>query len=250
MTTTTRRYSTPSSSPKPFSWSYSKLKNYETCPKRHWHIDLKKEFREDSEQMKWGNAVHAALAQRIARGPESGKLPEGMGIYEPWAQRIFMFPVRGQEMDVSRLPGTKVMVEQEWAINADFAPCEWFGRDAWFRAKADVVWLNGPLGGVVDWKTGKIVEDSVQLMLTAAAMFAHYPQLQIVRSSFVWLAEDAQTDKDIKREEVATMWSNLWSRITALREAHEQTSYPPTPSFLCRRFCPVRQCPHHGEDNR
>jgi spore coat polysaccharide biosynthesis protein SpsF (cytidylyltransferase family) len=45
--------------PKPFAWSYSKLKNYEVCPKRHWHVDVKKDFKEaESEALKQGNLVH------------------------------------------------------------------------------------------------------------------------------------------------------------------------------------------------
>ena len=62
--------------PKPFSWSYSRLKNFETCPKRHWHVDINKDAKEeDSEQLQWGNAVHKALADRIAKGTS---LPIGM----------------------------------------------------------------------------------------------------------------------------------------------------------------------------
>ena len=29
---------------KPFSWSYSRLKNYEACPKKHYHLDIKKDL--------------------------------------------------------------------------------------------------------------------------------------------------------------------------------------------------------------
>ena len=32
--------------PKAFSWSYTKLKNYETCPKRHFHYDVRKDIKE------------------------------------------------------------------------------------------------------------------------------------------------------------------------------------------------------------
>jgi hypothetical protein len=103
-------------------------------------------------------------------------------------------------------------------------------RDAWYRAKVDVMWRLGPVAGIIDWKTGKVVEDSVQLMLAAAAAFAHYPELQVIRSTFAWLKEDATTDADIKREELPALWSSLWDRIELLRHAHETMSYPPTPN--------------------
>ena len=42
--------------PKPFAWSYSRLKNFEVCPKRHFHVDIAKDFREEEgESLVWGN---------------------------------------------------------------------------------------------------------------------------------------------------------------------------------------------------
>ena len=53
--------------PKAFAWSYSRLKNFESCPKRHYHVDVVKDVREEeSEQLKWGNALHDAFAKRQA----------------------------------------------------------------------------------------------------------------------------------------------------------------------------------------
>ena len=52
---------------KPFSWSYSRVKNYRSCPLKHYHVDIKKDYKEDeSEILTWGNEVHGALAKRLA----------------------------------------------------------------------------------------------------------------------------------------------------------------------------------------
>lgn len=228
---------------KPFSWSFSRLKNYETCPKRSWHLDIKRDVVEpESEQLMWGNTVHKALAERVAKGTP---LPAGMKEYEPWVERIFTF--KGK--DVRSLPGLEVLVEQKWAITKDFEACGYFDKvkQPWLRVVCDVGWIVGPVASISDYKTGKIVEDSVQLTLTAAVMFAHYPQLQVIRSTFAWLKEDAETSIDIRRDEIPRFWGNMHGRIEQLREAHEQLLYPPTPNRLCRRWCPVKQCPHNGE---
>ena len=51
---------------KAFAFSYSRIKNFEACPKRHLEVDLKKTFKEaDSDQLTWGNAVHKALELRV-----------------------------------------------------------------------------------------------------------------------------------------------------------------------------------------
>lgn len=216
---------------KPFAWSYSKLKNYETCPKRHWHIDVAKDVREEeSEALMWGNEVHAALARRLDKNTP---LPPPMQMYEPWCERILA------------TPGT-LLVEQKLAITADFGACTFFDKAAWFRAIGDVIKIAGPVAMIMDWKTGKIVEDSVQLALAAGCVFAHHPEVQRVRSEFIWLKEDASTRVDLKREEMPKIWRDLWPRIEALKQAHETVTYPPKPGSLCARWCPVRQCPHNG----
>ena len=72
---------------KPFAWSYSKLKNFEVCPKRHYNVDVIKAFKEEEgEALQWGNAVHKALADRC--GPNHTPLPKTMQGYEKWAARV------------------------------------------------------------------------------------------------------------------------------------------------------------------
>jgi hypothetical protein len=231
---------------KPFAWSYSKLKNFETCPKRHWHVDINKDVKEEEgEALLWGNEVHKALANRIAK---NAALPAGMDKFERWVQKV----VTGQGN-----PGVQVLVEQQLAINKDFGKTGWFPSDAkragtgdpWYRGIGDVIKIVGPVALIVDWKTGKILEDSQQLALMAACVFAHYPEVQKVRSLFVWLKDDAETKEDFHRNDMAAMWKHLWPRIEALKHAHDTTTYPAKPGPLCRRYCPVTACPHHGESS-
>lgn len=219
---------------KPFSWSYSKLKNYESCPKRHYHIDVARDVKEeDSEQLKWGNSVHSALAARIAKGTP---LPSGMN-YEHWCSRILASP------------STILLVEQKLAIKKDFTATTWYGDDAWYRGIGDVVKINGRVALIIDWKTGKILEDSVQLALMAACVFAHYPDIVRVRSEFVWLKEDATTSEVFAREHMVNLWKGLWPRIESLEQAAVTVSYAPRPGRLCRAWCPVKACPHWGESH-
>lgn len=217
---------------KAFSWSYSRLKNFETCPKKHWHVDIQKDVPvEQSEQLDYGNAVHKWLAEFISEGKP---LPQhAQADLQEWGDWI------------RDMPGKK-LVEQQLAIDENFGKCEWFGKQAWFRGVADVVVLNGPVALIVDWKTGKIVEDSQQLALTAACVFAHFPEVQKLASVFVWLKEDAKTTATYTRAEMPAMWNNLWPRIQNLKQAHDMTNYPPKPGGLCKRYCPVVKCPHHG----
>ena len=218
--------------PKPFAWSYSRLKNFESCPKRHWHLDIQKDIKEEEgEALLWGNVVHKALADRVAK---SVPLPKAMADYEKWAERILT-------------GGGNILVEQKLAITKDFAATSWFGDTAWYRGIGDVIKIVGPVALIVDYKTGKILEDGSQLALMAACVFAHHADVKKVRSEFVWLKEDATTRADFTRDDMTRVWRNLWPRIEALEHAHNTITYPPKPGALCRRWCPVNTCPHHGE---
>jgi hypothetical protein len=229
MTTVT----TTRSKPKPFAWSYSRLKNYESCPKRHWHIDIAKDAKEsESESLLYGNAVHDALANRV--GPGRTPLPEPFKNLEPWADRIL------------KTDG-KILVEQQLAITKDYAATTWFGSDAWYRGIADVLKIVGPVALAVDWKTGKILEDGVQLALMAQCVFAHHPEVQKIRTEFIWLKEDATTRADFSREDMVRVWAGVLPRVQVLENAYAMTNFPPKPGSLCRRWCPVTQCPHQGQ---
>jgi hypothetical protein len=235
--TTTYRGSTI----KPFSWSYSRLKNYESCPKKHYHLDVLKDVREEeSEQLMFGNVLHKALADFIAK---KVALPKPFAAYEKDVDAVFTF--KGK--DVRVIADINILVEQKLAISADFGPVDWFAKDAWFRGIGDVIWIVGPIAFIADWKTGKVLEDSQQLALMAACVFAHHPEVQVVRSEFVWLREDATTTQDFKREDMPNMWSNLWTRIKNLEHAYLTTTYPAKPGGLCKRWCPVSSCPHNGQ---
>jgi hypothetical protein len=170
-------------------------------------------------------------------------LPEPMRGYEKWAARVVT-------------PPGIVLVEQQLAIDENFAPTQWFANDAkragqgepWYRSITDVLKINGKVALAIDWKTGKIIDDAPQLALAAACIFAHHPEIQKVRCEFIWLKEDASTRQDFTRNEMADIWKGLWPRIEALKRAYETLDYPPKPGFLCRRYCPVATCPHHGEE--
>lgn len=218
--------------PKSFAWSYSKLKNFETCPKRYYNVDVAKLVKEEeSEQLAYGNTLHKVIAEAIAG---KAKLPDHFRHLQGWVDKV------------TAGGNAKILVEQQLAIRADFTATEWFGKDAWYRGIADVIKIVGPVAVVLDWKTGKILDDGVQLALMAQCVFAHHPEIQKIRTEFVWLKEDATTRADFAREDMVKVWAGLLPRVQTLEQAHKAAEFPPKPGFLCRKWCPVESCPHHG----
>lgn len=223
--------------PKKFSWSWSRLKNYRTCPKKHYHVDLAKDFKEEpSETLDWGDKVHKALALRIAKGTP---LPRIMDHYESWPQRITGLKDQG----------FRLLVENKLAMSEKFRPTSFFDQETWFRGVLDVLALNEELGiGLsFDWKTGAIKPDYEQLALSAQLIFTHYPSITLVSTTYVWLGNDDQTTNRYEPTSLVNMWNNLWPEVKEMAEAHRTTTYPPKPSGICLRHCPVTSCPHFGK---
>jgi hypothetical protein len=222
---------------KKFAWSFSKLKNFETCPKRHLEIDILKNYREAEEPggpLDWGNRVHAALHATLGKGTP---LPPEMRDYQKYVDMV------------GKLPG-KLFVEQKYAITVDFGPTQYFAPNVWYRGIGDVVKIAGTRGTILDWKTGAIKVDSVQLMLMAQCLFSHFPTIQRVHTGYIWLKDDATTVEVYDRRDMASSWVGLLDRVSQLEHAAATQSYPPKPSGLCIRHCPVESCPHYRKGAR
>jgi PD-(D/E)XK nuclease superfamily protein len=232
---TTDRHGSPVK--KPFFWSWSRLQAYETCPKQFYHQDIVKDVvRGSSPEQDWGNQVHAALAKRIMNAEP---LPAGMQHYEHWADKV----MQGWDR-------TKVVVncEQKLAITPGFQPCDYFDKHkpVWLRIVADVLKRADDVALLVDWKTGKRKDDLEQLLVSAAVVFAHYPEVQAIRSEFVWLQEDVTTSARVRRTDLPQVWQRMLPRVSRMEKALDLTEFPANPSGLCKRHCRVKSCPHYG----
>lgn len=220
-------------SAKPFSYSWSRLKNYETCPKKYYEVDVCKHYVEDTTELAWGNRVHDAFKVALTSGaPLPAEFP-----YQKWANSCLKW----------RSAGGTLLVEQKYALTRDLQASPYFGPAVWYRGIGDAVGIAPPVALVLDWKTGKPKVDSKQLMLLAACVFAFYPDVHEVESGFVWLKHDASTTEIYKRSQMADEWVGLLPRVAALEAATKNLEFPPRPGPLCRRYCPVTSCPFHGK---
>jgi hypothetical protein len=223
-----------------FSWSFSKLSNFETCAKKYYEYYVVKNVKDDStENIDWGNAVHDAMRDAIKEGKP---LPASMTPYQPWVERVKVGP-------------GDLLVEQKYALDQTLSPVPYFAPTVWYRGIADVARIHGPVALALDWKTGKPKEDSVQLKLMALCIFQHFPQVKVVRTEFVWLQLDpndpnATSKLIMRREDVPEFVTQLLPRVRKLQWATETMTYPPNPSGLCVRYCKVTSCPYHGKGNR
>ncbi len=225
-----------------FAGSYSRLKNFESCPKRHYNYDLApwdERIRDTgpSDALQEGIRVHEALAAALVG---LASLPAEMQEYQQYVDRIKM----GQG---------ELLVEKNLAFDAEFKACMYKSPKVFWRCKIDVIKHQDKVAVVWDWKTGKVKVEPDQLFLSAQAVFSHFPAIMLVQSSFVWLNEepdDAFTMVWYHRRDMAKGWAELMPRIDKMRVAYKIEEFPPKPSGLCKSYCGVTSCIYHGKGSR
>lgn len=225
-------------------WTWTKLDQFENCAFRHLKVDLDKQFSDDDRNrdvMDWGIKVHNALEKRLKNGTA---LPDDMLPFEEYAARV----LRG---------AGELLVEQKYSLKKDLTSCNYYSPVGWYRGKNDVVRVAPPYAMCADWKTGKRKVDkpgkpkNQQLLLGAQCVFSHHPDVQVVQSKFIWLAEGLEDDAVYTRQQVADEWANdLLPRVERYLNAAQTMTFLPQPGGLCKEYCPVKVCEFYKRGSR
>jgi hypothetical protein len=219
-------------------WTYSQLDSFENCPKKFYHLKVARDVVEPpTVHTEWGTRVHTALEDYVKDGTP---LPEGMTQWNGIAAKL------------KALPGEK-HTEIQFAIDANFQPCDWKG--SWSRGIADLLVIYKDKALVADYKTGKR-KPTEQLDLYANYVFHHYPQVNVVTTGFIWLKEKKVDwnsgrpgKQPIYRAEVPFVWAEFLPRVRKLESAYERDKWPAKTSGLCKAWCPVLSCEFNGRKN-
>lgn len=206
--------------------SYSAIKLYENCPLRYYRQRVVKDVVDQGgEASKHGERIHKFLEKRLA---ENAQLPQEAERYEPLCVSVEKIAKSGT-----------LYVEKELVLTDELKPTGWWDTDAWLRSKLDVLVVVGDTAVVMDWKTGKRRVDFFQMQLFAAQVFKHYPEVQMVKTSLVWL-KTMQMDTEIySRINANDLWQDILSRIQMIYKSADNDNWPAKPSGLCR-YCPAR----------
>jgi RecB family exonuclease len=139
-------------------------------------------------------------------------------------------------------PGQKFF-EHQMAVNKQLQPVDWFDKDVWIRSIADVLVVDGDTAYCLDYKTGKVKDNPTQLQLFAAMVMWHFPQVQTVKTSFIWLRFDETTNAKYERRFLDALWRALEPRFTKVQEVVDLGVFDTKPSGLCP-WCPAKGfCP-------
>lgn len=205
--------------------SYSSITLYENCPLRYYRQRILKDVVDGGgEASKHGERVHAFLENRL-KGTD---LPQEIINYEPLCKSVERIASNGE-----------LHIEKELVLNDNLTPTGWWDADAWLRSKLDVLVITGNDAVVMDWKTGKRKVDFFQMQIFAAQVFKHYPHVQRVKTSLVWLKTMEMDTEQYNRIDINAVWAEIMKRIQRIHTSLEHDNWPAKPSGLCR-FCPAR----------
>lgn len=221
---------------KPMALSYSRLSTFEQCPAKFDYLYVTKRVKdEDNIHTVFGSRVHEKLENAGKHGGVGVVLgdmhldPE-IAPFLPLVQRIL------------DQPGEKLF-EHQMALTVAREPCDWFAPEVWLRGIADVLIINGKTAAALDWKTGKVKNNPTQLMLFAAMVMSNMPQIDVVKTAFVWLQHNDITPATYTRAQLPTMWGQLLPRFHAVQESVDLGVFKTKPSGLCP-WCPAKGiCP-------
>ena len=215
------------------TWSYSSLTAFEQCPRRYAVVRIYKQVPDPPNAASThGNEVHKALELYVK---DRTQLPEKYAQYEPMVSKIVSSK------------GT-VHAEQRFALTRDLKPTTFFADDCWVRGVLDVTVVNAPKATVLDYKTGKPKNDIDQLKLFAGAVMAMEPEVETVRTGYLWLQYSIMDVETYARSDVDAIWGGFDSRVQRMELALKYDEFPPKPSGLCKNYCPVpkRICEFSG----
>lgn len=208
------------------SHSYSAIKLYENCPLRYYRQRILKDVVDDGgEASRYGERVHEYLESRLK---EATDLPQDIAHYEVLCQTVEQLANGGE-----------LHIEKELVLTEELKPTGWWEPDAWLRSKLDVLVLRGDTAYVMDWKTGRRNPDFFQLKLFAVQVLKHFPDVQHVKTSLVWLKQLQMDTEEYSREQSNEIWAEIMGKIRRIYSSLEHDKWPARPSGLCR-FCPAR----------
>ena len=218
------------------AWSYSSIKTFDQCPKKYYHLRIKKDFKdEDSTATIYGKELHTAAEDYISSGIP---IPPRFGFLSETLEAL------------KRIEGDKHCEIKLGIAKRDgkFAPCDFFAKDVWWRGIADLLIINEKTktAFLVDYKTSKNAKyaDTKQLDLLAGAVFVHFPQIVEVKSALLFVVCNDIVKKKHEFMMKSSYLNCMEPQLVRLEAAIKTNVWNPVSGPLCK-FCPVTECAHN-----
>ena len=219
-------------------WSFSSIKTFIQCPKKYYHLKVKKNYEENfaTEAILYGNEFHKA-AELYMKGEVSELDPR--------------FDYASEALQKLKGTSGEKLCEHKMGLTSNLEPCDFYDSNVWYRGIADLIILNRASGTakVLDYKTGRNTKyaDKGQLELMALCVFTHFPEIKVVKGGLLFVVCPAVISEIYTVERKPELWSKWMQEYGALEKAYNNGVWNPKPTGLCKAHCVVTECPHNGK---
>jgi len=224
------------------TWSYSRVNSFKQCPKKYYHLYIKKDVVDKGNAATfYGNKVHKAAEHYIQEGIE---LPRE---YKFMQRTLDAFnAIEGEKHCEIRFGVRRFFSAIRPAPDLLYEPCKFFDDDVWWRGIADLLIVNEDRAFIVDYKTSKNMNyaDTKQLDLLAGATFLHYPKVKKIKSALSFVVCNGFISKEHTADMYKSYMNVFDNELERIEVALEKDVWNPVESGLCG-FCPVVSCEHN-----
>jgi hypothetical protein len=230
------------------SYSFSKLETAEKCPWAYRKVYLERLPRAETEPLVIGKILHDLTARYLdrligARIQTDWSYAEGLTPKEAPADVFDIWPRFFNSFILPPLeaPG----VELKLAFTREWKPTEYFGDNAFFRMVADWTYRQGELVIVQDWKSNRVVPETVEKNLQLriygwGVRESRYPDATEILLRLHFLRYGAEREVLLLPEDLATVPDELEKRIAQIEAWQE---FEPTPGSFCGWCGVMAHCP-------
>lgn len=221
---------------KPIKHSHSGLNTFETCAHKFYRERVLRDIQStQGEAALWGDTVHKGIEDWL-QATDDTPLPAFLEEYIDLLAKV------------RTLSGTRY-IECQGAVRRDWTACDYDHPHVYFRGKIDLVLDRGDEALVLDWKTGKSRYGTKQQDgQYAALIFALWPDVQVVKTRWVYLVENKIVSSEFRRDQEAQLRALVDSPARQVEHAAKTGIWPRKSSGLCKKFCDVLDCPYNGRE--
>jgi len=224
-------------------YSFSKINTFLSCPKKYEfsYIEKIKTF-EKNLATERGSYIHS-LFENKTKGKDTVFNFDAMSEDDVHACddifRNYISSPKGAEY-FSGTCETKAEVGfGVKLVGKQLAPCSYYNKGAIFRGKIDHQIIHGDLIELLDFKTGKIsaFPAPLQLVMYSAWAFMKYPDINTVRTAFLYVEHLEEKEYIFHRKHFSTLVKKVVEKISQIEKA---TNFPKNESKLCE-YCDYRK---------
>jgi hypothetical protein len=207
-------------------WSYTKFSTFKQCPAKYFHVYIARDV--EKKPYDPGVTGHVHLEKYLKL--ETTSVPDEFQQALPILNNLLEFP--------------RLEVEHTIKLDPDYSPVPAESWEYHLMSIFDVIAaVDDETAAVIDWKTGKVRDYTLQQQVAAAVLLSARPALQEIRYRNVFVHRGHSNGRSYYRQDCDKLVRRIEEHAEQVRIAAEKKDWPASPSPLCG-WCPCtkEQC--------